>query len=239
LLLPWQRCLTCKIPLVVECLVWPWATEVSESVRGGVRADAVDLEHFEVVNELSWRQRMRRSWHPTINLTIKTRQATKKIDRFGSRTDVDVLSQLVREEICLSHFRISHPARDEHEQPLARFGRCTTRPGGAVPAWLCATQRGCRRCYLGAKGGRGRSWVVLDVRESSRIELAGDLVLSPYASRLVERTRGGWTIKGQTSMTVRRRGLYRESSYSSSFDRFCLIRLLRSLSPGPCATHTM
>lgn len=37
-----------------------------------------------------------------------------------------------------------------------------------------------------AIGGGGRSWVVLDVRESSRIELASDLVLSPYASRLVE-----------------------------------------------------
>lgn len=35
-------------------------------------------------------------------------------------------------------------------------------------------------------------------------------------------------------MTVRRSGLYRESSYSSSFDCFCLMRRLRSLSVGPC-----
>jgi hypothetical protein len=38
-------------------------------------------------------------------------------------------------------------------------------------------------------------------------------------------------------MTVRRRGLYRESSYSSSLDCFCLMRRLRSLSTGPCGPH--
>lgn len=37
----------------------------------------------------------------------------------------------------------------------------------------------------------------------------------------------------RTSITVRRSGLNRESSYSSSADGFCLIRFLRSLSPGP------
>jgi len=39
-------------------------------------------------------------------------------------------------------------------------------------------------------------------------------------------------------MTLRIRGLYRESSFSSSLDSLCLMRRLRSLSAGPY-THAM
>ena len=98
----------------------------------------------------------------------------------GPRTDEDVLPKLTRRQVRLAHLRICHAARDEQEQPLARFGRRTGRARGAMPARLCAPQRG-RRCWRRPRAGGGERGlrIVLDVGEAGRVEPAVDVVLQP------------------------------------------------------------
>jgi hypothetical protein len=89
-----------------------------------------------------------------------------------ARTDDDVLPELVREHVRLAHLRVGHPARDEHEHPLARFGRCVARARCAVPAGLGTPQRGCRCGRWPGQRGWHSLRVVFDVRKSSRVEPA-------------------------------------------------------------------
>jgi hypothetical protein len=59
LLLLWRRRVARKVPLVVECLVWPCCVQFPKTVRQCARADATEVKHFKVVDELARRQRVR------------------------------------------------------------------------------------------------------------------------------------------------------------------------------------
>ena len=55
----WRRRTVCKVSLVVECLVRPCCAHFPETVRQCARADPTEVQHFKVVDELAWRQRVR------------------------------------------------------------------------------------------------------------------------------------------------------------------------------------